>query len=203
MIERRKSHRTTYRKGHSWNYTNYDVLPEIDFEAVEKVTDLKLTEENRYFIEEALAHYICQTRSFANFPLADVRKGRLRAVVKACSLLESFLEWDACGTLKEEEYDPVTMFLYKYATPGVDCYEGKSELNGLPQLLVKEEQSFPNQLDIMRGKACDLNNNPKVNLDGKTVADYLSLCRKKAQESLELKGQAGHPEDPHPIQRCL
>ncbi len=190
------------RKGESWLYINRDVLPEIDFEAVEKATNLELSEQNRYLIKEALAEYICQTRSFENKPLAATRKRKLKEVEKACELLESFLEWDGYGILDDDEYDPLTLFLYQHVTPIVDCYEDKIDNTDLSRLVVEDAGSPENQLDVLFDKSNDTNVTAKVQLNGENVADYLALCRKNAQELQRMKSRPGRREDPF-IRRCL
>ncbi|CCH47881.1 hypothetical protein [Pseudodesulfovibrio piezophilus] len=189
MSERSKLNTFVGRKGESWSGVNLDVLPEINFEAIEGQTGLKLNEDIREGIKRALAGYVCQLRGCVDRPLADERKELLKHVEKACRLLESFLEWDSPGTLGEDEYDPIKLYLYEHVRPSVNCFVDRGEGDGFPRLVVKECKLFDDEVG-------------EIALDGKNVSDYLALCRKKIMDERSLPYPSGRPEN-FAIERCL
>ncbi|WP_316901221.1 hypothetical protein [Pseudodesulfovibrio indicus] len=173
-----------FTKGRSWRGCNLEVLSDIniDFDAIEKQTNLTLNESIRKYIELALAEYVCSVRTLSK-PLSSERNKVLKAVEDACKLLESFLEWDGPGKLSESEYDPVKLYLYEFVTPHVSCFI--YERDGLPGLIVKE-----------------MGERGKVRFSGKNVSDYLALCRKKIEKERSWPVQAGRPRNIE-IWRCL
>jgi len=175
-------------KGETWSRLNLDVLPYIDFDAIEKQTNLTFDEFTRKSLKVVLAEYVCQVRSFG-MPLSSERKKVLRAVEDACKLLESFLEWDAPGKLSESEYDPMKLYLYDCVKPSVNCFVDKGEGGGLPRLVVKERSVFDDEIG-------------EVVFDGKNVSDYLALCRKKIVDERSWPSQSGRREN-FAIRRCL
>jgi len=201
MRVRKKTIRTTRRKGESWHYTNLDVLPDIDFEALETATNLKLSEKCRDLIELALAEYICRVRSYGNRPRSIIRKRALKSVEDACKVLETFLSWDGLGSLEAEEYAPVTMYLFKAATPNVNCYVEQHEESLLPVLVV-EETSVTDEMEAMFNESSDSKSAKRVRFDGQNVADYLALCRKRARQKLDSVSFSGRPKN-FAIERCI
>lgn len=177
-----------HSKGETWSSLNLDVLPYIDFDAIEKQTNLTFDEDIRKGLKMALAEYICQVRSFGR-PLSSERKKALRAVEDACKLLESFLEWDAPGKLSESEYDPMKLYLYDCVKPSVNCFVEEGEGGGLPRLIVKERDLFDDEIG-------------EVKFNGKNVSDYLALCRKEIEEERSWPTGSGRPKNSN-IRRCL
>lgn len=187
-------------KGLSWCGINLDVLPEIDFDLVEKETNSRLNENGkpnlslkdediRLYIKQALAQYVCQLRYFHPPFSADEQRRALKKVEKACELLESFLEWDTPGVLGEDEFDPMKLFLYQTVVPNVKCLKldaGKSR----PRLAVKKYEdifNFSERGDII--------------FHGKNVAEYLAQCRNKIRQA-HISSKPGPRED-FAIRRCL
>ena len=189
MSTKSRLHNVLGRKGTSWSGINLNVLPEIDFEAIEEQTGLKLNEDIREGIENALAGYVCQRRGCADRPLSDERIKLLKKVEDACNLLESFLEWDAPGTLSENEYDSIKLYLYEHVRPSVNCFIDRENGKSLPRLIVKEDNVFDDEIG-------------EVKFDGKNVSDYLALCRKQIDDERSLPYPAGRSADSD-LERCL
>jgi len=104
-------------KGWSWSRSNLNVLPEIDFDAVEKQIDFQLTQDARELIKIGLSDYLCQKRFWNDKPLSKSRKASLKRIVKACEVLEPIFELDSPGILNEDEYDSLEMHEWRCIMP--------------------------------------------------------------------------------------
>ncbi|WP_321404781.1 hypothetical protein [Maridesulfovibrio sp.] len=182
------SFKLVHPKGMYWGLPNVEALPEIDFDKVAEETNLNFTDEICYTIKLALAEYISQVRSFGNTPPSAKCTKALKDFDKACKLIEYALEWDEPGTLSEEEYDPLKLFLYECVTPNVSCHID-NEGFGLPKL------------NLERRIPCD-SEYGDVRFSGNNVADYLALCRERVEEELKLPSKSGRREN-FAIRRCL
>ncbi len=166
---------------------NVDALPEIDFFAIAEKTNLKIDADVCENIRYILAEYISLVRVWEDKPLSKQRKASLRAVEKACELLESIFELDACGT--QEEFDSLQSFTWRSVTPHVECFLENDD-RGFQYLVVKEKKIF------------DFSDRGQFPFDGKNVADYLVLCRERIQQTLNYPQRSGNREK-YAITRCL
>lgn len=112
-----KSDQFVCRKGRSWSVPNVDELPEIDFFAIAEKTNLQFNDDICVSIKYELAIYIAQVKVFESRPLSQKRKASLKAVVKACSLLESVFELDDYEKIDQEEFDSMQLYLWRIVIP--------------------------------------------------------------------------------------
>ncbi|SOB60196.1 conserved protein of unknown function [Pseudodesulfovibrio profundus] len=114
-------------KGWSWSGVNLNVLPEIDFDKLEKQIDLQLTQDTRELIKIGLSDYICQMRGWKDKPSPKSRKASLKRIVKACKVLEPIFELDSPGISNEDEYDPLKLHEWKCIMPlGQYSFDGEA-----------------------------------------------------------------------------
>lgn len=112
-----KPNQFSYRRGKSWSVPNVDELSEIDFDILAEKTHLQFDENICASIRYELAIYVSQVRVFESMPLSPKRKSSLKAIIKACSVLEPIFEMDSFGEDVQEEFDPVLLYLWKSVAP--------------------------------------------------------------------------------------
>jgi len=138
------------RKGKSWSVPNVDELSEIDFDALAEKTHLRFSEELRISIKYELAMYVSQVRVFESRPLSPKRQSSLKAVIKACSVLETVLDMDAKAEDEHNDFDAMGLYLWRFVVP-----------------------------------------KNKFEFDGADVAEYLAMCREKAEKEVGKSYRAG------------
>ncbi|WP_319466197.1 hypothetical protein [uncultured Pseudodesulfovibrio sp.] len=164
------------RKGWASSIPNVNDFSEIDFAAIEEETNLKFNDEIRSNIKLTLAHYVSQVKSYERRK-PKRRKLRLKAVEKACLLLESFLELDAYGVA--EDVDVLQQYLWDKVMPRVNCF-------------IEDDEYGKRQLAIRERDFSDFNDKSPLPFDGKVVSAYLALCRKKVRQELKTNYSAGN-----------
>lgn len=105
------------RKGRLWSMPNVEELAEIDFDALAEKTNLQFNEEVSVNIRYELAIYVSQVRVYESTPLVREREARLKGVLKACAVLESFLELDAFAEEPPDEFSAVELYLWRTVVP--------------------------------------------------------------------------------------
>ena len=174
------------RKGYRCNVPNVDNLPEIDFDAITQKTHLKFTNDICKSIIWELATYVSQVRGWETKPLGRTRKAKLKAIEKACKMIEYVLELEEYGA--QDEYDPMQQYLWKSVIPGVECFLVKDK-GKASHLVVKEKKPF------------DFSDRGQLPFDGRNVAEYLVLCRRNIQRALK-PSRPGNREK-YAVRRCL
>lgn len=176
-----------YRKGRSLSAPDLEAFSEIEFDAIAEKTGLKFNDDICDIIKYTLAEYVSLVRVWEDTPSSKKRRGELKKIEKACELLESIFELDACGTL--DKFDSLQFDTWKCVKPQVECFLENDE-GGHEHLVVKEQIAF------------DFSERGQLPFNGKNVADYLALCRKRIDEVLSIPHRQGKSEK-YAIKRYL
>lgn len=181
-------HNIPYRKGDSISLASEVTLSHIDFLAIAEKSNLQLSPWMYQAIKEILKTYASQISAWESMPTARAKKAFIKKVLKACELLESIFEFDAYGSVGE--FDKMRYASWLTIMPSVECFLEELPGSKVQQLVVKESRPFKGVV------------NKQIPLDGKNVADYLSMCRGKINDELKFPNKSGNPRK-IAIKRCV